>query len=426
MPQLTSTTSAALQLEDVNEIIPVLVELSNKLDARIKDNGRATRVSTKSYRVRIQTVDVGDVAKFNLDGGTLPTGGSSQWDQFLVTPLAFVKPIEYTRLADETGEPKNVSTVNPVSKTIADAVRGIQVQRDMFLQTAGDGKVAQVLAGYAGGGANPITLEPSPWGARLLRKGQKIQVFTNAFASRGTATITNVVKTLGATQSITVDAVPAGTVAGDFIVVAGLAAGGADPFINGLPVFHSTSTSGTLLGISRANNYVVANGVNANGAQITLPLLRLAMNQVLVELGDEALKDQLFHTHPSQLAAYEELGFQIQNIFSNNGKFNDKGFDGLMNSKKMTIDGFEIISNLHASNTDWNFTNVKSWGKVKWGQGTFWFKNRGGQTVFQQYDITTGTPKAVENSYLVDAAQYYVDNPKLLSSVTSAKLIAGN
>ena len=426
MPQLTSTTSAALQLEDVNDVIPVLVELSNKLDARIKDNGRATQVSTKSYRVRIQTADVGDVAKFNLEGGTLPTGGSSTWDQFLVTPLAFVKPIEYTRLADLTGDPKSVASENPVSKTIADCVKGIQVQRDMFLQTAGDGKIGQVLSTYAGGGANPITLEPSPWGARLMRRGQKIQVMSNAFALRSTAVITNVVKTLGATQSITVDVVPGGTVAGDFIVLAGIAAGGADPFINGLPVFHSTSTAGTLLGISRANNYVVANGVNANGAQITLPVLRLAMNQVLVELGDEALKDQLFHTHPSQLAAYEELGFKIQTMYSDSGKFNDKGFDGMLNARKMTIDGYEIISNLHADNQAWHFTNVKSWGKVKWGQGTFWFKNRGGQTVFQQYDTATGTPKAVENSYLVDCIQTYVDNPKLLSSVTSCKLPTGN
>jgi hypothetical protein len=413
-------------LEDVNDVIPMLVELSNKLDARIKDNGRATQVSTKSYRVRIQTADVGDVAKFNLDGGTLPTGGSSTWDQFLVTPLAFVKPIEYTRLADITGDGKTVASTNPVSKTIADCVKGIQVQRDMFLQTAGDGKIGQVLSTYAGGGANPVTLEPSPWGARLMRRGQKIQVMTNAFALRATAVITNVVKTLGATQSITLDVVPGATVAGDFIVLAGIAAGGADPFINGIPVFHSTSGAGTLLGISRANNYVVANGVNANGAQITLPVLRLAMNQVLVELGDEALKDQLFHTHPSQLAAYEELGFKIQTMYSNNGKFNDKGFDGMLNTRKMTIDGYEIISNLHADNQRWDFTNVKSWGKVKWGQGTFWFKNRGGQTVFQQYDITTGTPKAVENSYLVDCVQYYVDNPKLLSSVTGAKLPTGN
>jgi len=426
MPQLTAASSIALQLEDVNDVIPLLVEITNKLDARIKDNGRATRVSTKSFRVRIQTADVGDVSKFNLDGGTLPTGGSSQWDQFLVTPLAFVKPIEYTRLADETGEPKSVASQNPVSKTIADCVRGIQVQRDMFLQTAGDGKLAQVDASYAGGGANPIILASSPWGARLLRRGQKIQVMTNAFVLRGIATVLDVTKTLGVAQSIRVDAVPANTQAGDFIVVNGVAQGGADPFINGIPVFHSTSTVGTLLGISRANNYVVANGINANQAQITLPLLRLCMNQVLVELGDDALKDQLFHTHPSQLAAYEELGFQIQTVFSDNGRFDNKGFDGLYDHRKMTVEGYEIISNLHADNQRWDFTNVKSWGKVKWGMGTFWFKNRGGQTVFQQYDVTTGTPKAVENSYLVDAFQTYVDNPKLLSSVTNAKVPAGN
>lgn len=425
MPQITAASATQLQLEDVNDVIPMLVEITNKLDSRIKDNGRATQVSTKSFRVRIQTADVGDVAKFQLDGGTLPTGGGDQWDQFLVTPLAFVKPIEYTKLADMTGEPKSVASQNPVSKTIADCIRGIQVQRDMFLNTAGDGKLATVDTTYVAGN-NPIILASSPFGARLLRRGQKVQVFSSGFANRGTCTILDVVKTLGVTQSIRVDQVPANTQAGDFIMVAGIAPGGADPFINGIPVFHSTSTTGTLLGISRGNNYVVANGINANNAQVTLPLLRLVMNQVEVELGDDALGDQLFHTHPSQLAAYEELGFKIQTIFSENGKFNDKGFDGLLNKKKMTIDGYEIISNLHADNTFWAFTNVKSWGKVKWGQGTFWFKNRGGQTVFQQYDTATGTPKAVENSYLVDAFQTYVDNPKLLSSLSNCKLPAGN
>ena len=249
---------------------------------------------------------------------------------------------------------------------------------------------------------------------------------SNVFAQRGVATIIDVTKTLGVTQSIRVDQVPPNTQPGDFIVVAGLAPGGAAPFINGLPVFHSTAPTGTLLGISRGNNYVVANGVNANQAQITLPLLRLAMNQVIVELGDDALKAQVWHVHPSQLAAYEELGFQIQTIFSDSGKFNEKGFDGLFNRKKMTVEGYEIIANLHADNQAWHFTNVKSWGKVKWGMGTFWFKNRGGQTVFQQYDFATGTPKAVENSYLVDAFQTYVDNPKLLSAVTNCKLPAGN
>src|SRR5881227_1201621 len=114
MPQLTASSATALQLEDVNDVIPLLVESSHCLDARIKDNGRSTRVSIKSYRIRIQTALTGAVAKINLDGGSLPSGGSSQWDQFTITPLAYAVPIQYTRLADLVGEPKNVATVNPV------------------------------------------------------------------------------------------------------------------------------------------------------------------------------------------------------------------------------------------------------------------------------------------------------------------------
>jgi len=422
MPQLTASSAIALQLEDVNDIIPLLVEAAHCLDARIKDNGRSNRVSTKSFRVRIQTALTGAVSKINLDGGSLPSGGSSQWDQFVVTPLAYAVPIQYTRLADLVGEPKDVATVNPVSKTIADAAIYIQRMRDIFLQTNGDGKLATVDASYTGGGANPIILAATPFAARLLHLGQKVHVFTSNFATdRGACTITGIVNTLGTTQSITVDVVPAGTVAGDIIVVDGLATGN-DPFINGIPVFHSTSTTGTLLGINRSNNYVVANGVNAANASITLPLLHLAQNQIVVALGEDGLKGQIWHTHPSQLQAYEELGFQLQYVPLTDGKA--KNFDGLY--QKMSIDGREILNNVHADQTRWDLVNIKSWGKVKWGNPPFWFKNRGGQTVFQQYDTTSGNPQSIEKSYLVDAIQFYVDNPKSLSSVTSCKVPAGN
>src|SRR5437588_11745284 len=173
---------------------------------------------------------------------------------------------------------------------------------------------------------------PQPWVDRLLHLGQKVQVFTSNFiTARGSCTVTSIANTLGGTQSVTVDAVPAGTVAGDIIVVDGLATGN-DPFINGIPVFHSTATTGTLMGLSRANSYVVANGVNASSSSITLPLLRLAQNQIVQALGADGLKGQIWHTHPSQLQAYEELGFQLQYVPLSDGKA--KNFDGLF--QKMT------------------------------------------------------------------------------------------
>jgi len=423
MPTLTGASSAPLQLEDVNDIIPLLVEKTNALDARIKDNGRSNRVSTKSYRVRIQFALTGTVAKIGLDGSSLPDGGSSQWDQFTLTPLAYAVPIQYTRLADLVGEPNDVSSINPVSKTIADAAIYIQRMRDIFLQTAGFGIVGTVDATYAGGGVNPIILASTPFGGRLLHIGQKVTVMNAAQTiARGSCTINSLFNALGSTQTITVDVVPANTVATDVIVIDGIATG-QDPFINGIPVFHSTSQAGTLMGIPRTQSYVVANGVNAANAQVTLPLFRLSQTQVEVALGPEGLKDQLWHTNPSQRQAYEELGFQLQFLPLEGGKARD--FDGLF-AGKFTIDGREVLTNVHADQTRWDLINVKSWGKVKWGNPPFWFKNRGGQTVFQQYDIATGNPKTIEKSYLVDAVQFYLDNPKSVSSITSAKVPTGN
>ncbi len=107
------------------------------------------------------------------------------------------------------GGPKVVSE-NPVTKTLADVAVQMAKNRDQFLQQAGDGKIGQVDPSYAGGGANPIVLASSPWGARLISQGQQVQVMSNTYTLRGTCYVNNVNNKLGSAQSITVDAVPAG------------------------------------------------------------------------------------------------------------------------------------------------------------------------------------------------------------------------
>jgi len=423
--QATSSSLTPLMLEDVNSMIPILVEDTDTLDARIKD-AKSVRVSTKLFRIRIQTGLTSNVAKVPLDGGAMPSGGASTWDQFTVTPLSYAVSIQYTTLADLTGEPGNVASMNGVTKSIADAALSVRIFRDKFLQTGGNGVLAtvDVAANYTAGN-NPIVLASTPFGARLLAQNQRVQVMNAAqTVVRGggaLATILNTNNILGSTQSIQVDNVPAGTTNGDVIVVEGVATGG-DPFINGIPVFHSTALTGTLMGLSRSNNYVVANGTNAGGAQITLPVLRLAQNQILQALGPKGLKDQIWHTHQSQKAALEEIGFGQFNVFSS-GKAKD--YDPMF-SGDMTIDTREILVNPHADQTRWDLINLVTWGKVKWGNPPFLLKNRGGQTVFQGYDPVTGNPQSVEKQYLLDAIQFYVDNPKSISSVTNCKVPVSN
>lgn len=426
----TANNTQQLQLEAVNKTVRRLINEESELDSRISERGTVTKVSLRSFRVRFKIANPGNVAMFNLDGGTIPSGGLSQWDQGTVTPLAWIIPVEYSRLADIIGSSGSaVVTENPVDTTLTDVARQMAIVRDQFLQTSGDGHIATVDSAYAGSGANPIVLANNPagesllggaFGARLISPQQQVQVMSPSYSLRGVCTVATVANKLGGVQSITVDAVPSGTVAGDFIMVAGVAAGTPN-FVFGIPYFHNTSTSGTYLGISRANPYVVANGVNANGAQITLPALRAAMNRVVQSLGSEALANQFWHTHISQGQAYEEMGFAKQQITMSDGKM--PGFDGL--SRKMSdlrIGGREVLLTNHADITRWDFMDPGAWLKVVWGNTPQWFKNKSGQWVFQVMDPSTGNPTANELCAYYDARQYAVDNPQAISTVSTAKV----
>jgi hypothetical protein len=247
MPIGQASTTQQLQLEALNDIIKLLINSESQLDKYIAERGSVTPVSLRSFRVRFQTAFPGNVALFNLDGGIIPTGSFSAWDQGTLTPLAWIIPVEYSRLTDIIGDSGGkVVSENPVDKTLADVAKQMSVQRDQFLQQSGDGHMATVDSAYAGGGANPILLAANPvgegliggaFGARNVLQGQVIQVMSPAFALRGTATITNVADKLGAVQSITVDVVPAGTIAGDFIMVGGVAAT-TPVFPYGIPLKH--------------------------------------------------------------------------------------------------------------------------------------------------------------------------------------------
>jgi hypothetical protein len=150
-------------------------------------------------------------------------------------------------------------------------------------------------------------------------------------------------------------------------------------------------------------------------------MLRAALSRVEQSLGTDALKTQVWHAHPAQIQAYEEMGFARQEIQMADGKM--PGYDGLTaNVGQFTIAGREVVRNIHADNSRIDFMEFGSWLKVVWGKAPFWFKNRSGQWVFQIYDPASGNPTANEGCYYVDARQYAVDNPQAISSVTGLKV----
>lgn len=428
MSGLTAQSAFVLQIEGLNPYIDRAVEFDSAL-ARLlgTGEGEAIRTSTHAFRVRLQVAAPSDYGFNNLDGGSLPLGVASRWDQFTLLPNPYVLPIQFSLLARLTGDSKEISSIDPVSKTIADVSEQAAKLRDLLLCAGGDGSLATVDSTSS---TDTIVLRSTATttvdgrGAHLLEPQQQIQVMSNAYVLRGTTVrIKNVFKGLGTSQSIQLETnFPVGTIAGDFIIANGLPAG-APVGINGLTTFINTSTAGTLMGLPRTLPYVVANGVNAANGQMTVPMLRLAKNQIKQKLGTRSTAGLFWHMHTSQLQAYEELGWQLQQITMPTGKAGDMD----LMFRNFTIDGDKVYENIHADQTRADLVNKKSWLMVKWGPTSpFWVKTKSGNMVFSQYDITTGAPTTNELMYLQEAYQWANINPGLQGGVTSLRAPAGN
>ncbi|MGP8269112.1 MAG: hypothetical protein ACLQLH_03515 [Terracidiphilus sp.] len=410
----------AVAIEQVYNDPQLLVEQDAVLDGLISDSGRAEMVSAHTYRLTFQDAIPGAVAAISLDNPAVnfPTPGASDWQSGTMAPVAWTVPIGWTKLAELAGKP-NLTVVNVVAKQMADAIRRVRQFRDMIL-CAGEG--TGILGTVTAVASPTVTFTTTDFGARLINKGQAID-FYNGTTFVITSNVLSVNSGVGSAQTITVDTC-AGVVGGYVARVTGLTSG-SPTFVYGIPYWLSNATTGLRAGIDSsqaANNFIVANGVNANSSTITPPLFRLPLDQIKQALGLEAIKGSKFkiQMHPAQKAQYEQLAGQFFSITRPDGKM---GSYDLLSDSDPTISGNMILENIHAHIQRIDYLNLDRWGKIKWGNPPFWFTSEG-RRVFQQVG-TNGQITAGAASFMVDTVNYYVDNPKSMSSIYSAKQPTG-
>lgn len=409
---LQNSQVVALQLEKVRPKLPLLYERDDTFFSLIQKRD-VERVSTRTARIPLQVQPGGNFGAASFDGGDLGRGSGTNYDFAQITPVGIRFAVEITKLVEYATDASDKAIENAAKRNVADAMKQFRRDLDAALQTAGNG-VYGTVSSVAG---SVINLTNTPFGARLLHVNQNVQVYdTTLTTNRGEFTITAVSNMLGGVQSVTASAVPAGTTATDVLVVDGVS--GAQPtFIYGIPYHHNTSTSGTWMGISRAQNYAVANGVNANNAAMTLPPIRLAFNQIRQAVGVDNLGSLLWHAHPAQVAAYEELGLVVNEIET--GGVNGD-LDLLFKNKQ--IGGVKIKENIHADTTRMDLVNLETWGRVEWLPIDYY--EVGGTTVFPVYGASGGIA-ASYLFYLVTGVQFFIDNPRAVGGITGLALPAG-
>jgi hypothetical protein len=392
------------------------VEKDSVLDGLIASSGRAIKVSDHSYRVTFQDSLPGIVSSISLDSSTnFPAPGSPDWQEGFLQPLSWCVPVGWTELAKLTTASSTLAVAQVVEVSMRNTVERLKQVRDETLCSGdGTGYMATISAVTLGAAGN-YTLSAADFGARLIAKGQNIDIY-NGLTYVNTSNVTAVQDQIGGAQIVTVDT--AYGVAADVIRFGGLVSG-APQFVYGLPYWNNNSATGLTIGIDRsqaANNYILSNGVAAAGSSLTPPLFRLGLDQVKHALGTTAVKAGKFKMHmaPGQQAQYEQSGLSMTNFWRNNGDVG-AGFD-LLTTGDMKVSGNPFIENIHANISRVDFLNLDAWDKIKWGDAPFWFNDQG-RTIFQQIG-TNGQITATASSFMVDTVQYFVNNPKTQSYIS--------
>ena len=408
---------AALELEKVLPKIRVLFERDDKFYANIKKRD-VEKISNRQMRVPLELRPGGSFQYFNPDGGDLGRGGGPTFDKAVLNSVFLSENIEYTKLTQWATDDARKAVVNSVRRLTATALDEMRRQLDSQMMQAGDGVIGTVTSDAPAGGSNVISLTTDGFGARLMRFGQKVQVWdTTLTTNRGSGTITQwdvENKVISLTPQV------AGVLPTDKIVTDGLASPASLPALFGVPYHHSNASTGTWLGFSRSTTPEIrANRVNAGASALTLPLPRLAMNKIGNRVGMENSFEPRAWLHPCQQQAYEEIG-QLVSIIQKASK--EEGLNMYFGGNNMQLAGAGVSPSYSWDKTRIDFVVNEVWGRAEILPIGFYTTD--GRKIFEIRGASGGVA-AAEIFYMVVGMQTFVSNPAACSYIDQLAVPVG-
>ena len=404
MAQMQNTQTIALQPEKVRDKVPLLYERDDVLLSMIQQRGDVEKVSSRNMRIPLQVNPGGKAGSYNADGGDLGRGSGSVYDVAQISPIFFRFAVEISKLVEYSTNAREKAIENAAKREVANGMKQFRAFLDKVLQTAGNG----VLGAIGSVSGTTLTMNTPP-GAALVYVGQTIQIYdTTITTNRGSCNVV-AADPISTTQTITVDALPAGTVATDVIVHDGLS--GAQPTsLFGIKYHQNNATTGTWMNLNRATypQQLQTPRVNAANSALVPGYVRLAINKVRKALGIGQLGKLIAYTSVEQEHAWENLGITISQVIKENAAGSANDLDLLFSGRK-TMSGVPIKSSISADQTRVDFLDLSHWGRAVMKDIDYF--EVGDQTVFPIYG-TSGGLSAAFIFYFDTGFQVFSDSPR--------------
>ena len=377
-------------------------------------------ISSRDMRVPLELRPGGKFGYYDPDGGDLGRGDMPTFDKAIVNSVHLRHTVEFTTKTMWSTDNNRKAVINAFRHNLATAMKEFRRQVDSQAMTDGTGTLGTITTVATAGGVDTYTMTTDGFGARLLRFGQNVNVYSaNLLTNRTAGGETTITFHDLANKTIKVTAV-AGAIATDVIVASGLSA---TPPVGMLGVkYHdSNASTGTWLGFDRAlTPEIRANRVNANSSALTLPLPRLAINKIGDRVGMQYRKRCTAWTHPAQQQAYEELGFNVIRI---DKAAKEEGLDLYFNDN-MRIAGAPLKTSYSWDRTRIDFIDLDVWGRAELHPPGFYQNPDNNQRVWEARGASGGVATSWM-FYIVASFNIFMNNPAAASYIDSLAVPAG-
>jgi hypothetical protein len=395
--------SIALQLEKVRKNVPTAYEQEHVLLDMIDKRGDVIDASTRNIRLPILVRPGGKGSQGTADFDDMGRGSGSTWDVGTLSTLQFRWAFEVSKLAEYATKGNDKAVEDVAVREVAEAMKMFKRFLDCVYQTPGNGQLDTIvsISGTTYTVSNP----------NIFYFNQDIQVYPSglASASRGMCTVTQVDPLL---KTITVNASPAGTIAGDALVInISQGAGGANPVsLEGLLYNHVDSSSGSWNNLARSTYPEVLKTphVAAGGRTITPALRRLGENKLRRVLGVDFDEPLVAFMNVDQEAAWENVGITVtQNVYQQIKGDELAGHAEAASGQDLWRAAHQDLDPRHhpAHRRD----RLKHWGRGVTKEVDLF--EEGGQTVFQLYGQSGGL-LAGYISYFDTVFNVFMDCPR--------------
>lgn len=370
--------------EQVRPELPRLYQQDYTAWGKIKSRTDIVVVSNRPTRVPLRLLAGGKFRVGSPDGGDIGLGSSFTTDAMTLVPVYFFHASQYTKATEINTNSDEKAIEDYAMLTMKDAMEQFNVCMESVFATGDGSNTLDTVVSLANGNTT-INVNNANW----FVDNQDIDIWSALSGTyRGTVTILSVDAPNG--QINLNGPVPAGTQAGDLLLVSG-SAGVANSGLFGIKYWQVSSNVGSVGNLARSAypGKLTTPHVSGNNQALTPAKARLFQAQMQSAMGIEAAEKAglEYHMNTDMAAAWENVGLLVTSVIQNQLKGNNSE-DMLRKDLPKTFAGRPVLLSIHATPGRIDGLAFKHWFRCENQEIDYY--EVGGQTLFPTYGASGG------------------------------------